>query len=80
MADQTGGCLHTMASLQAYQNDLLRDLDKDEEVLHNAIKELCWGIDLSLRATKEMAHSILALVGYLQLNLSGIMEKDKHFL
>ncbi len=68
MADQTGGCLHTMASLQAYQNDLLRDLDKDEEVLHNAIKELCWSIDLSLRATKEMAHSILALVGYLQLN------------
>lgn len=48
-------CLHTMAVLQAYQADLLRDLDKGQGVGPNAIKELRRATDLSLHATKEMA-------------------------
>ncbi len=68
-----GGCLHTMAVLQAYQA---------EEIV-----ELHRATDLSLRATKETAraigHSMAALVAtqrHLWLTLSQISEKDRIFL
>lgn len=88
---QTGACLHTMAIMQTYQVDLLRDLDEGEVVgsggSADAIKKLRRATDLSLRATKETAHAIgpsmAALVGterHLWLNLSDIKEKDKAFL
>lgn len=55
---QAGACLHTMVILQAYQADLLRDLDEGEGVGTSAIKEL--------QATKEtvraIGHSMSALV------------------
>ncbi|XP_056104257.1 uncharacterized protein si:ch211-79h18.2 [Rhinichthys klamathensis goyatoka] len=54
---QAAACLHTMAILQAYQADLLRDMDNCEEVSADAIRELRRTTDLSLRATKETAKS-----------------------
>lgn len=57
-AGQAGACLHTMAILQAYQANLLKDLDEGEGVRPNIIKELLWATDLSLRTTKKMARSI----------------------
>lgn len=39
-AGQASTCLHTIGIMQAYQADLLRDLDEVEEVGPNAIKEL----------------------------------------
>ncbi|CAM4721262.1 unnamed protein product [Leuciscus chuanchicus] len=57
-AGQAAGCLHTMSILQAYQADLLRDMDDCEEVSADAIRELRRATDLSLRATKETAKSV----------------------
>lgn len=41
-----------MAMLQAYQAELLRDLDEGGEVGSKAVQELCRVTDLSLQATK----------------------------
>ncbi|KAL0162259.1 hypothetical protein M9458_041655, partial [Cirrhinus mrigala] len=57
-AGQAGACLHTMAVLQAYQADLLKELDKGEEIKTEDITELRRATDLSLRATKETARAI----------------------
>ena len=54
-ASQAGACLHTMAVLQAYQADLLKELDEGEEIKSHNISELRRSADLSLRATKETA-------------------------
>lgn len=83
MACQVGACLHTMAVLQTYQNDLLKDLDEGEEMGSEDIKELCRAADLSLWATKEMARAIghsMTMERHLWLNLSDIKEKDRFFL
>ncbi len=56
-AGQAGGCLHTMAVLQAYQADLLIYLDEGEDIKNYDITELFRATDLSLRATKETARS-----------------------
>jgi len=70
------GHLHTMAILQAFQADLLRDLDEGEGVGTSAIKEL--------QATKETVHiigrSMSALVAterHLWPKLSRIKVNDK---
>lgn len=62
-----------------YQADPLKNLD--EEIGSNDIK------DLSIRATKEMAHaigcfmaSLVAAEGHLWLNLLGIKDRDRMFL
>ena len=47
-----------MALLQAYQADLLGDLDRSEGVNSDDIRELRRATDLSLRATKETARAI----------------------
>lgn len=60
VAGQAKGCL------QAYQANLLKDLDESEGVDPDAIQELDQATDLSLRSTKETAraisHSMEALV------------------
>ncbi len=40
-AGQASSCLHTMAVLQAYQAELLKELDEGKEVNAEEIKELC---------------------------------------
>ncbi len=48
MAGQAGLCPHTMTVLQAYQADLLKELDEGEGVNAEDIKELRKTADLSL--------------------------------
>ncbi len=47
-----------MAVLQAYQANLLKELDVGEEIKSEDISELRRTDDLSLRATKETARAI----------------------
>lgn len=44
-AGQAGGSLHTMVVLQAYQADLLKELDTGEGLSSNMVKELCRATD-----------------------------------
>ncbi len=76
-----------MAVLQAYQADLLKELDEGEGFGVDDICELCRTADLSLRATKETARAIgrsmAALVAaerHLWLTLSDIKDRDRVFL
>lgn len=57
-ASQAGGSLHTMAMMQAYQADLLKDLDHREGLSPKTVAELCYTTDLALRATKQTAVAI----------------------
>ncbi len=84
---QAGACLQMMSVLQAYQADLLKELDEGEQVSSNDIVELSRTADLALRATKEtvraIGRSITALVAaerHLWLTLSNMKEKDRVFL
>ncbi|KAL0194819.1 hypothetical protein M9458_008391, partial [Cirrhinus mrigala] len=86
-AGQAGACLHTMSVLQAYQADLLKELDEGNEIRDSDISELRRTAHLSLRATKETARAIgrsmAALVAterHLWLTLSDMKEKDRVFL
>ncbi|KAI2647884.1 ORF V: Enzymatic polyprotein [Labeo rohita] len=86
-ASQAGACLHTMSVLQAYQADLLKELDEGEEIKDADIEEIRRTADLALRATKEAARAIgqsmAALVAaerHLWLTLSDMKEKDRVFL
>ncbi|KAL0173696.1 hypothetical protein M9458_029664, partial [Cirrhinus mrigala] len=54
-AGQAVASLHTMAVLQAYQADLLKDLDKGQGLSPEEVAELCCTTDLALRATKQAA-------------------------
>ncbi len=84
---QAGAALHTMAVLQAYQADLLKDLSTGGSIDEEAFLELRRATDLSLRATKQTARAIgrsmAAMVSterHLWLNLTGIKDKDRTFL
>ncbi len=86
-AGRAGACLHTMALMQAYQADFLKDLDEGEGPTPGDLAELRRAADLSLRVTKETARAIgrsmaamVATERHLWLNLSGIKEKDRAFL
>ncbi|KAI2653798.1 hypothetical protein H4Q32_014146 [Labeo rohita] len=86
-AGQAGACLHTMAVLQAYQVDLLKELDDSDEISRDDISELRRAADLSLHATKEAARAIgrsmaamVAAERHLWLTLSDMKEKDRVFL
>ncbi len=86
-AGQTGACLHTMSVLQAYQADLLKELDEGEQISSSDIGELRRTADLALCATKEttcaIGRSMAALVAaerHLWLTLSDMKEKDRVFL
>ncbi|CAM4592174.1 unnamed protein product [Leuciscus chuanchicus] len=86
-AGQAAACLHTMSIMQAYQAELLGDLEEGGGIGPDTVAEIRRATDLSLRATKETAKSIgrsmAALVAterHLWLNLSDIKEKEKHVL
>ncbi len=57
-AGQAAVCLHTMSLLQAYQAELLTNLDEGEGISPNTVCKLRQARDLSLRAAKETAKSI----------------------
>ncbi len=86
-AGQAGMALHTMAILQAYQADVLKEMDEGAGLTPEAVKELRRDTDLALRATKHtaraMGHSMAGSVAAehrLWLNLTEIREKEKVFL
>ncbi len=65
-AGQAVASLHTMAVLQAYQADLLKDLDNGQGLSPDEVAELRRTTDLALRATKQaataMGRSMAAMV------------------
>ncbi len=86
-AGQAGAALHTMSVLQAYQADLLKDLDQGQGLPPEAVTELRRTTDLALRTTKQTAaaigRSMAAMVAterHLWMNLADIGEKEKRFL
>lgn len=86
-AGKAGAALHTIAVLQLYQADPLKDLSTDGSISEEAFSELCRATDLSLCATKQTAlaigHSMAAMVAieiHLWLNITGIKDRDKVFL
>ncbi len=50
--------LHTMAILQAYQADVLKEMDEGTGLTPEAVKELRSATDLALRATKHTARAV----------------------
>ncbi len=86
-AGQAVASLHKMAVLQAYQADLLKDLDKGQGLSPDEVAELRRTTDLALRATKQaataMGRSMAAMVvteRHLWVNLADIGKKEKGFL
>ncbi len=76
-----------MLLLQAYQADLLADLNEGEGIGPDTVCDLRRATDLSIRATKETARSIsrsmaalVTMERHIWLNLSNIKGKDKNFL
>ncbi len=74
--------LHTMAILQAYQADVLKEMDEGTGLTPEAVKELRRATDLALRATKHTARAVgrsmaasVAAERHLWLNLTEIREK-----
>ncbi len=85
-AGQAGMALHTMAILQAYQADVLKEMDEGTGLTPEAVKELRRATDLALRATKHTARAVgcsmaasVAAERHLWLNLTEIREKEKVF-
>ncbi len=60
---QAGACLHTMSVLQAYQADLLKEMDERKALSCDVIMELSRTADLALHATKETARAIWVVYG-----------------
>ncbi len=86
-AGQAGMALHTMAILQAYQADVLKEMDEGTGLTPEAVKELRRATDLALRATKHTARAVgrsmaasVAAERHLWLNLTEIREKENTFL
>ncbi len=85
-ADQAGMALHMMAILQAYQADVLKEMDEGTGLTPEAVKELRRATDLALRATKHTARVGPSMVGsvaaerHLWLDFTEIREKEKVFL
>lgn len=81
VAGQAGVSLYTIVVLQAYQADLLKDLDSGEGIDPQLVRELCQGMDLAYGPTKQTAHTspfngyLIAMEKQLWLNLSGIKNK-----
>ncbi len=87
VAGQAGMALHTMPILQAYQADVLKEMDEGAGLTPEAVKELRRATDLALRATKHSARAVgrsmadsVAAERHLWLNLTDICEKEKVFL
>ncbi len=86
-AGQAGMAVHTMAILQAYQADVLKEMDEGTGLNPEAVKELRRATDLALRATKHTARAVersmaasVAAERHLWLNLTEIREREKVFL
>ncbi len=82
VAGQAGAALHTMAILQAYQAEVLKEINEGGGVTPEAVKELRRATDLALRATKHTARAVgRSMAGlvtaerHLWLNLLEIREK-----
>ncbi len=76
-----------MAILQAYQADVLKEMDEGIGLTPEAVKELRRATDLALRATKHTARAVgrpmagsVAAERHLWLNLTEISEKEEVFL
>ncbi len=76
-----------IAAGQAYQADVLKEMDEGTGLTPEAVKELHRATDLALRATKHTARAIghsmagsVAAERHLWLNLTEICEKEKVFL
>ncbi|KAK3545402.1 hypothetical protein QTP70_007241 [Hemibagrus guttatus] len=63
-AGQAGVALHTFMALQAYQADLLKELDCGKGLNTDKISELRRATDLMLRAKKQMACAISHSMAY----------------
>ncbi len=81
VAGQAGMALHTMAILQAYQADVLKEMDEGTGLTPEAVKELRRATDLALRATKHTARAVgrsmaasVAAERHLWLNLTETAE------
>ncbi len=79
--------LHMMANLQAYQADVLKEMDERTGLTPEAVKDLRRATDLAFRATKHTARTVgrsmagsVAAERHLWLNLTDIREKEKVFL
>ncbi len=87
VAGQAVASLHTMAVLQAYQVDLLKDLDDGQGLSPDKVAKLRRTTDLALHATKQaataMGRSMAAMVvteRHLCVNLADLEKKEKDFL
>ncbi|XP_056596267.1 uncharacterized protein LOC130414411 [Triplophysa dalaica] len=83
-AGQSGACLHSVALLQAYQADALRELVDTGLVAADVLQPVRYAMDVSLRATREAARSLGRSMGamvaterHLWLNLSDMKPSDK---
>ncbi len=81
-AGQVDMALHTMAILQAYQADVLKEMDERTGLTPEAVKELCRATVLALRATKHTARAVgrsmagsVATERHLWLNLTEIRNR-----
>ncbi|KAA0713315.1 hypothetical protein E1301_Tti009265 [Triplophysa tibetana] len=86
-AGQAGASLHTLGLLQAYQADLLKDLDQGGGLDGAAVQELRRATDLALRTTKQTARaigrsmaSLVLIERILWLDLTAIRGNDKLLL
>ncbi len=77
----------SFSRLQAYQADVLKEMDEGTGLTPEAVKELRRATDLALRATKHTARAVgcsmaasVAAERHLWLNLTEIREKEKVFL
>ncbi|KAL0172254.1 hypothetical protein M9458_032565, partial [Cirrhinus mrigala] len=84
---QAVASLHMMAVLQAYQADLLKDLNKGQGLSPDKVAELRHTADLALQATKQaataMGRSMAAMVvteRHLWVNLVDLGKKERGFL
>ncbi|KAI2663485.1 DNA-directed RNA polymerase subunit beta' [Labeo rohita] len=76
-AGQAGTFIHTISVLQAYQADLLKELDEGEEV---NVLELLGTADLALHATKETTRGHWVVYGSSGGSGETSLEKDSVFL
>ncbi len=70
-AGQAGAALHTMAILQAYQAEVLKDVDERDGVTPEAVKELRRATNLALCATKHTARAVGR-------NMVGLVTAEHH--
>ncbi|KAL0176981.1 hypothetical protein M9458_029311, partial [Cirrhinus mrigala] len=80
-AGQAVASLHTMAVLQAYQADLLKDLDKGQGLSSEEVAELDCTTDLATKqAATAMGRAMAAMVvteRHLWVNLADLGKKEK---